>query len=390
MSKTILDNLEEHIFSKVNNEEELKILLNKVGIDQFKIKNALAYYTIYNQKENWLLTKMLKDNEVLKLKNINNIDECINTIDIIFKNQTFNKALIYLDNKDYKDIDKLNKLHIPFYIVTNQTLYNIEEFKGMRQTINYYKSLVKDLSPLEQVTYIYDLIKSFEYKESNNKEESRYIKHIIETGNIVCVGYTKFICQILSELGFKCFPVSLENKNNEGHERFLIKINDEKYNINNVFAMDATFDSAKDISLCIDKNNKKVLRNNDNPVKDSDKVIKKYDNLILYRNFLIPLIEYGLKFSNEKINEIKEYSSNKTIGDTDYYQQLQTKHTNNRSIDLKLFIKLMYNVKLSEGYSINDIASLINDIIEVNNFSKENQIELINQLINEINSNYKK
>ena len=276
---------------------------------------------------------------------------------------------------------------IILYIVSNNTLYSTQEFKGMRETINYYKSLVKDLSPLEQVTYIYDIIKSFEYKESSNKEESRYIKHIIETGNIVCVGYTNFICQILSELGFKCYIISLENINNEGHERFLVKINDEKYNINDVFAMDATFDSAKNLSLCVDVNGKKVYRSDDNPLKDSDNVLKKYDNLILYKNFLIPLIEYGLKYKNEKIKSIKEFSSNKIIGDIDYYQQLQTKYVNERNIDLEMFIKLMYNVKLAEGYDIDNIDNLINDIIEVNNLSQENQIELINQVIN---SNYKK
>lgn len=387
MAKTFLDNLEEHIFSKVNNEEELIALLNKAGADQKKIQDVLDYYTVYNQKENWLFTKMRKDNEVLKIKDIDNIDECINKINTLNTEKIYKKVLIYLDNKNYKDIDKLNELDIPFYIVSNNTLYSTQEFKGMRETINYYKSLVKDLSPLEQVTYIYDIIKSFEYKESSNKEESRYIKHIIETGNIVCVGYTNFICQILSELGFKCYIISLENINNEGHERFLVKINDEKYNINNVFAMDATFDSAKNLSLCVDVNGKKVYRSDDNPLKDSDNVLKKYDNLILYKNFLIPLIEYGLKYKNEKIKSIKEFSSNKIIGDIDYYQQLQTKYVNERNIDLEMFIKLMYNVKLAEGYDIDNIDNLINDIIEVNNLSQENQIELINQVIN---SNYKK
>ena len=387
MAKTFLDNLEEHIFSKVNNEEELIALLNKAGADQKKIQDVLDYYTVYNQKENWLFTKMRKDNEVLKIKDIDNIDECINKINTLNTEKTYKKVLIYLDNKNYKDIDKLNELDIPFYIVSNNTLYSTQEFKGMRETINYYKSLVKDLSPLEQVTYIYDIIKSFEYKESSNKEESRYIKHIIETGNIVCVGYTNFICQILSELGFKCYIISLENINNEGHERFLVKINDEKYNINDVFAMDATFDSAKNLSLCVDVNGKKVYRSDDNPLKDSDNVLKKYDNLILYKNFLIPLIEYGLKYKNEKIKSIKEFSSNKIIGDIDYYQQLQTKYVNERNIDLEMFIKLMYNVKLAEGYDIDNIDNLINDIIEVNNLSQENQIELINQVIN---SNYKK
>ena len=389
MTKTFLDNLEEKIFSRVKNEEELTNLLKKLSDNPEKIKAALDYYTIYKQKEKWLLTKMRKDNEVLIVKNVNSIEECIININRINQQGTYKKTLIYLNNIDYPDIDKLNELAIPFYIVINDTLYNIEEYKEMRETINYYKSLVKDLSPLEQVTYIYDLIKSFEYKETNNKEESRYIKHIIQTGNIVCVGYANFICQILQELGFKCYIVDLKNINNNGHERFIVKIQDEKYNINSIFAMDATFDSASNISLCIDEKDRKVYRSKNNPIKAKDKIIKKYDNLVLYKYFLVPLIEYGLIFKDEQINSIKEFSSNQILGDENYYKELQTKHVNSRNIDLNLFIKLMYNVKIAEGYDADSIIQLINDIILVNGFSTQNKLNTINEIISQMNNNQK-
>ena len=381
MARTFLDNIEETFFKKVNNEEELIKILKKAGANEDKIKTVLIYYEIYLQKEQWTLTKMRKDSDTLIIKNPNTIDECIATINS--SKQKYTRVLIYLDNKDYPDLDKLNSLNIPYYIVSNHTLYNIEEFKEMRETINYYKSLVTNLSPLEQITYIYDLIKSYPYKETANKEQSRYIKNIIQTGNIVCVGYTNFICQILSELGYTCYRVVLTT-NNTGHERFIVKINDEKYNINNIFAFDATFDSAKDLSLVTDESGKKVYRSIDSQVKPTDKVLKKYDNLILYKHFLIPLIEYGIVFPNETIKSIKEYESSKTIGDTDYYNMLQTKHVNKRNINLEMFITLMYNVKINEGYDIDTIYELINDIIIVNNLSNKNEIELIKQIISKI------
>lgn len=381
MARTFLDNIEETFFKKVNNEQDLINLLKSINAPEEKIKIILDYYKIYLQKEQWTLTKMRKDNDTLIIKNPNTIDECITTINS--SKQKYTRVLIYLDNKDYPDLDKLNNLNIPYYIVSNHTIYNIEEFKEMRETINYYKSLVTNLSPLEQITYIYDLIKSYPYQETANKEQSRYIKNIIQTGNIVCVGYTNFICQILSELGYTCYKVVLTT-NNTGHERFIVKINDEKYNINNIFAFDATFDSAKDLALVTDESGKKVYRSINSPVKPTDKVIKKYDNLILYQHFLIPLIEYGIVFPNETIKSIKEYSSNKTIGDTDYYQQLQTKHVNKRNINLEMFILLMYNVKINEGYDIETIYELINDIIIVNNLSDKNEIELIKQIISKI------
>ena len=358
MARTFLDNIEETFFKKVNNEQDLINLLKSINAPEEKIKIILDYYKIYLQKEQWSLTKMRKDNDTLIIKNPNTIDECITTINS--SKQKYTRVLIYLDNKDYPDLDKLNNLNIPYYIVSNHTIYNIEEFKEMRETINYYKSLVSELSPLEQITYIYDLIKSYPYKETANKEQSRYIKNIIQTGNIVCVGYTNFICQILSELGYTCYKVVLTT-NNTGHERFIVKINDEKYNINNIFAFDATFDSAKDLALVTDESGKKVYRSINSPVKPTDKVIKKYDNLILYQHFLIPLIEYGIVFPNETIKSIKEYESSKTIGDTDYYNMLQTKHVNKRNINLEMFILLMYNVKINEGYDIETIYELINE-----------------------------
>ena len=381
MARTFLDNIEETFFKKVNNEQDLINLLKSINAPEEKIKIILDYYKIYLQKEQWSLTKMRKDNDTLIIKNPNTIDECITTINS--SKQKYTRVLIYLDNKDYPDLDKLNNLNIPYYIVSNHTIYNIEEFKEMRETINYYKSLVSELSPLEQITYIYDLIKSYPYKETANKEQSRYIKNIIQTGNIVCVGYTNFICQILSELGYTCYKVVLTT-NNTGHERFIVKINDEKYNINNIFAFDATFDSAKDLALVTDESGKKVYRSINSPVKPTDKVIKKYDNLILYQHFLIPLIEYGIVFPNETIKSIKEYESSKTIGDTDYYNMLQTKHVNKRNINLEMFILLMYNVKINEGYDIETIYELINDIIIVNNLSDKNEIELIKQIISKI------
>ena len=163
MARTFLDNIEETFFKKVNNEQDLINLLKSINAPEEKI--ILDYYKIYLQKEQWSLTKMRKDNDTLIIKNPNTIDECITTINS--SKQKYTRVLIYLDNKDYPDLDKLNNLNIPYYIVSNHTIYNIEEFKEMRETINYYKSLVSELSPLEQITYIYDLIKSYKFYLSN-------------------------------------------------------------------------------------------------------------------------------------------------------------------------------------------------------------------------------
>ena len=103
--------------------------------------------------------------------------------------------------------------------------------------------------------------------------------------------------------------------------------------------MDATFDTASKISLCIDEKGRKVYRSKNNPIKAKDKIIKKYDNLVLYKYFLVPLIESGLIFKNEQINSIKEFSSNQILGDENYYKEL-------KKLD---FWKNSYECNLTEG-----------------------------------------
>lgn len=108
----------------------------------------------------------------------------------------------------------------------------------------------------------------------------------------------------------------------------------------------------------------------------------------LYGNFLVPLVEYGTQFRNEHIEKITSYSGGVTL-DNKYYDLLQQEHLKNRYYNLELFIKLMYSVKLAEGYSEDGIVELINDLIFVNSFSKKDESKLVETIIEQIRNEHK-
>ena len=178
--------------------------------------------------------KLRKSNKVLKLYCHGNMKEIAALLEEN-KNKGYGKIIINCENITYDDMDSLDDYADDILLKYSHNMCTLEEFKSMRATIDYYKGLIlaQDLSPLEQLTYTYDLIKSLEYEDSNDKALSREIHSIIKSGKIVCVGYSRLIAQILSELGFSCYILDVCKKDNpkEGHNRLVIRVVDEKYGI---------------------------------------------------------------------------------------------------------------------------------------------------------------
>ena len=140
----------------------------------------------------------------------------------------------------------------------------------------------------------YDIVKSFPYKErKDNLRIPREVATIIKDGNIVCVGYSQLLSQILKETGVDSYTISTSVPVGDdviGHERNVIVVDDDKYDIHGNYAFDVTWDSAKNITKCIDSEGKNVLRSKSSPILDTDQVVKHYDNLVLYRYFLTDII----------------------------------------------------------------------------------------------------
>lgn len=191
-----------------------------------------------------------------------------------------------------------------------------------RYAIDYYKDLVLsyDLSLLEKLTFAYDIIKSFDYRENNiDKQMSRNIPLIIESGDIVCIGFSKFLSQLSSEIGLDVKRYStLVEKDGEifNHSRNIVSISDKKYGIDGTFVLDPTWDCSHNVVLIEDSETiEKTFISTDDSDLDEEligkKILKSYDGISLYRHFLIDGNNYDRVFTKEEAGKIENDLSEK-------------------------------------------------------------------------------
>lgn len=322
----------------------------------------------------------------------------INQIDFKCQNETYG---------DIQQLEPFADLNLTIqYDKSSSKTATYSEFIGMRATIDYYKSLITsyDLSPVERITYVYDLLKSWSYKEhDSNKKRSRSIPGIIEDGTIVCTGYSIFAKQILKELNIPATTFILdtpdENGKIIGHERNLIRVDDPKYNIHGLYVLDITWDSDRNVTIIEEDGKKRVITFPDE--SKLSKSVDRYDNQSLYRNFLIPLSDYERRYPNDTIPQIitkyreiaenplseEQISEEVVIEDPkaqNQHQDLFNQHvsppiikqyTSASKPSLEQFQEILQNVREAQGYTPKEAANNIKRIVE------------LHEMINEQNSN---
>ncbi len=195
----------------------------------------------------------------------------------------YKRIIITLKNIDYENIESLERLNKDVYInlYGNQGICTIDQFKNMRSFLNQFKDQYSsyNLSPLELITLAYDFTKFYLYNSGGNKNlySSRVITKVIESGYIVCVGYCKLFCQLLEEFGIEAnmlLTKSKERKDELGHARVLIQINDDKYNVSGIYVFDPTWDSERNMVL-VEGNDKKLRYKKSSDILGSDRIIEK-------------------------------------------------------------------------------------------------------------------
>lgn len=218
----------------------------------------------------------------------------------------------YID-RDYSKLDKLNEKVSLSVREKYMNMSNWEDFRSLVESMKWYRNIINDypLSPVEKLAFAYDILKTFEYNESSvSTDESRNPTKIIKTGHIVCAGYTNMLEEIFRELdpninigefGVTCYED--DDKTLLGyHSRSMAYVNDEKYGIKGIYALDPTWDSVKQ------QGNKHI---------DKD-----YTALDLYRYFMIPFSDYKTVFEHD--SDITFFQ-----GDLSYLN----KELNDKSID---------------------------------------------------------
>ena len=134
----------------------------------------------------------------------------------------------------------------------------LEEEKILEKLVEPIKKA--NMTPLEKYLAVYEVVKSFKpYKESDIKEEARYLRHILYNDYIVCVGYSKLLITLLDKVGinaqeFSCdvdvsyvngFTVEEKVVDFSGHARVIFNIDDPKYNVAGLYMADPTWDNSQ-------------------------------------------------------------------------------------------------------------------------------------------------
>ncbi len=351
-----------------------------------------------------LKLKFNEQNEIEELfyngsEDISKLREIVSKIE---QKTKIHKIVLKCENKTYENSYYLNSIARKYPLEINYgdlKKCSLEEFHAMRETLDYFNELIREnnLSPLEILMYAYDIMKTFRYKENpDDKDQSRYMHNIVMTDYIVCVGYAKFMEQILRENNMLALETSvtcdLGNDEYGGHARDVVVIDDDKYDVHGIYAIDATWDSAKGRPILVaDKDGKQhVVKKS----SETDTIEKTYDANALYRNFLIPVSEYTTVFPNDTIPASLQvhldnnydilYTRDDTESPTfmariqveDLFGKLIPKddlkdYLSARKPSLDVFRRVLYNVRLAEGYTSEEALDSLVETVELNTMIDE-------------------
>lgn len=164
-----------------------------------------------------------------------NIPDTTNVI-LDINNLSWNDKLFIINNalEETKFLDSY----------TCNEILSKKEIKNIYYIINELVKNLKDLSPLEQIYFIYSSLKNRPYlreKESEPPVTSRSLNHVLYNKPIVCLGYVNFFAALCNALGINTKPIFWKNINN--HVSNMCFINDTKYNVTGILATDVTWDA---------------------------------------------------------------------------------------------------------------------------------------------------
>lgn len=169
------------------------------------------------------------------------------------------KRIIFDDEFDL-DATLLNKVkkafgentaNIYFKINGNNKEITFKEYEDTIMAINNFVDSIKsfNFSPLETIMYVFDIVRDRIYKEVDENEDkmiSRNLTSALLGDKIVCVGYAVIFRTLLNRLGITCDEVFLRQPGKKnGHARNVIRVKDDKYNVDGVYYFDPTWNSKR-------------------------------------------------------------------------------------------------------------------------------------------------
>lgn len=269
--KLIIINLfgeDELIYTEYKNGEQVVLSCGAEKDDDFnrilnknRFARAIDKYNKNIYKENATMTyeKFISDEYCIVLEGeAEDIVEFLNNNDI--KNKKILVASPYehkisITNDEFTEtlLDGLNYIdNVYIEADGNQNAVKLSEYSN---TVSYIDTIVervkeKNFSPMEQLLYVYDIVRDRKYIEEDEDEDktiSRDLTSVTSGEKIVCLGFSEIFDKVVKRLGFKSdVNVLTEYNTIHGHARNRVYVDDPKYNLKGIYFFDTTYGSKRD------------------------------------------------------------------------------------------------------------------------------------------------
>lgn len=250
------DNMDLDIFIRINNNISIDEICAHIfdAIDR-DVQEDIFKNIVINSIE-----KRRFDSLFLEANN-EDASEYINANKKIISNEYLSTKII-IDNKyNFFDLNLKNELSTLFSKYSNVFIKipeNVEivQIDDMITTLNFIGGIINkikkmNLSPLEEIMFIYDFVRDREYKmpkSVNLYYQSYDVNQTILSDRIICLGFANLFNAFLYNLNFKSMVDMLDvtdKSKKYGHARNLVYIEDDKYDVQGLYFFDPTWDSKK-------------------------------------------------------------------------------------------------------------------------------------------------
>lgn len=306
-------------------------------------------------------------------------------------NKKYNIEIEVTNRQKLKESGLLSQLpsNINVLIKNDLYTYNYETFMSEEETIEKLIAPIKqaNLSPLEKYLAAYNIAKQFKpYKENKeDKNQSRYLRYILNNDYIVCVGFAKLLEEFLNHLEIpimnigvavdvsydKGFTQEEKTLNLAGHARCMVKIDDDKYNIHGIYVVDPTWDNDLENDLYLNAlmtfDRKKEARRLEG--LSSEDLLLDFHNIEEFKKKTAYYMKKQIKTNQGKNTDTKSYDSAVEKSYRNYYDAVlnilsqldyqKYEYFKNKYIILKSHI----TNSLSESISSKDLDKVFNEML---------------------------
>lgn len=373
LPKTIIEYIIKAIKENINQKDIITFLIeNEVMLFSLILNTINSYKNKYNKMKLSHLDEIMFDGNKENLLDIFEFSKKVD-IPILIDLSSISLQEYYELVKNY-NLEELSNLNIEIYFQEfNENITPFELYETSLLVTTIVEDIQKyNLSPIEQITYAYDMVKRRKYqKDKDNSMKCRNLKNVLEDNDIVCVGYVNVFNSIL-----KCLNINSMGLVSENHLRSIVYVKDNKYNIDGVYVFDPTWDNKRNDE-------------DSNYINNYTYFMMPISTALKYKNShilcVLPLDYSKIEKLTEEVNEINIAKLNnidklfnliniEEITHTSYLDnsryEMEKKYNEGRKkyrkkeLDPEVLFQILYNVRKIEYYIGMTDSININDIIE--------------------------